>query len=153
MKCIWLQSLLEPVLDRSTRERDTEARVQLERRLSDLTLRVLDGLRLVEDHHVPLDLRELLLVSAKQGEGRDDEIGVLVELTVGAVVDRDLQAGTDAEASFSQLRSTLRGATTSVFSRIMHKAWIVFPRPISSAKTPPISAFRRKVSQLMPVCW
>ena len=129
--------------------------------------RVLDLLRLVDDDVAPVDLLEHLLVAPQERVARDDDVGVLELVLPLAGARRRARARDAATArslsiSRSQLVTTLVGATMSalkglrlpsIFASSLFTAsrsasvCTVLPRPMSSARTPPLPISWRNQSQ------
>ena len=87
--------LIQSVLHGGACQGDAEVGADAECGLRDLALRILDGLGLVEDHHVPLDLLEQLSITAEQGVCGDRQVGVLVQLALRAMVDVYREVGAE----------------------------------------------------------
>ena len=88
--------LVEPVLDRRTREREARLRIEAMGRARDLALGVLDRLGLVEDHAVPRRPGEQLHVLSQEGIAGDRDLGLLVEPSTGTVIEADVERGPEA---------------------------------------------------------
>ena len=136
----------------------------LERRgpLRELVSRVLDGLRLVEDHRVPRLGEQDVLVAQEQRVGGEHQVvrrgcrrnAVPAPARAGRAPERRAKRS----APSRQLATTLVGQTTrhgrsgrpSCSARRWASACTVLPRPMSSASTPPRPASPRNRSQEYP---
>jgi len=91
--------LEEPVLDRSTGEGDPEVRVERVRRARGLAARVLDRLRLVEDHAREPRLLELVDVAPQRAVRGEDDVDAGLDRAIDAVVPRHREARTESARS------------------------------------------------------
>ncbi len=86
----------ESVFDRGACHRNAEVCVQAESSLGDLAVGVLDVLGFVEHDSLPLALRQFFDVEAQNRVARKRHLGLVVELSLRAVIGVECQTGAEA---------------------------------------------------------
>jgi hypothetical protein len=157
--------LAQVVLDRRAGEAEAVRGIDLLERAAGLGPGVLDGLRLVEDEQVEA-------VASCSSSMATSGYVVMTTSAVGMKAKRPRRAapwrtstrrwGANLASSRAQFPTRLVGATMSAGARSSPRSfsrhrwamvWSVFPRPMSSARTPPVSHARRCCRKATPSSW